>query len=137
MNMKIVITAQGTGLDAEPSPVFGRCPVFLLVDSETREVEALTNPAVAASGGAGIQAAQLVVDRGAKTVITGRLGPNAARVLEAAGIDLRRVDGRTAGEALDHFMAGELPPLNASAGPPAGGKGQGRGQGGGRGGRRG
>ena len=131
--MQVVITAQGSALDAEPSPVFGRCPVFLFVDAETRQVEALENPAAAASGGAGIQAAQLVVDRGAGAVITGRLGPNAARVLEAAGIEIRRLEGRTAGEALERFIAGELPPLNASAGPPRGGKGQGRGRGGRRG----
>jgi predicted Fe-Mo cluster-binding NifX family protein len=131
--MKIVITAQGNGLDAEPSPVFGRCPVFLFVDSATQEVEALENPAVSAPGGAGIQAAQLVVDRGAKAVITGRLGPNAARVLESAGVDLLRVGGRTAGEALERFIAGKLSPLVASAGPPAGGKGRGRGRGGSRG----
>jgi predicted Fe-Mo cluster-binding NifX family protein len=134
--MKVVITAQGERLDAEPSPVFGRCPVFLLVDAETRQVEALRNPAVAAPGGAGVQAAQLVVDRGAQAVITGRLGPNAARVLQAAGVDTFQVGGRTAGEALDRFVAGELSPLIASAGPPVGGRGQGRGQGRGRGGRR-
>jgi predicted Fe-Mo cluster-binding NifX family protein len=133
--MKVVITAQGGGLDAEPSPVFGRCPVFLFVDAESEQVEALENPAIAAPGGAGIQAAQLVVDRGAQAVITGRLGPNAARVLEAAGIEIRLAEGRTAREVLDRFNAGELSPLNTSAGPPGGGRG--RGQGRGRGGRRG
>jgi len=128
--MKVVITAQGTGLDAEPSPVFGRCPVFLFVDVETRQVEPLANPALAAPGGAGVQAAQLVVDRGASAVITGRLGPNAARVLEAAGVDTRRIDGTTAAEVLDRFLAGELSSLDASAGPPRGGQGRGRGRGG-------
>jgi predicted Fe-Mo cluster-binding NifX family protein len=131
--MKVVITAQGGNLDAEPSPVFGRCPVFLFVDSGTRQVEALENPAVAAPGGAGIQAAQMVVDRGARAVITGRLGPNAARVLEAAGVDTFLVGGSTAGEALERYLAGQLTPLEASAGPPRGGRGQGRGRGGRRG----
>ena len=131
--MKVVITAQGSSLDAEPSPVFGRCPVFLFVDPENQQLEALENPAIAASGGAGIQAAQLVVEHGARAVITGRLGPNAARVLEAAGIEIRRAAGRTAGEVLERFFAGELAPLDVSAGPPGGGKGQGRGRGGRRG----
>lgn len=131
--MKVVITARGSSLDAEPSPVFGRCPVFLFVDPENQQLEALENPAIAASGGAGIQAAQLVVDRGARAVITGRLGPNAARVLEAAGIEIRRAAGRTAGEVLERFFAGELSPLDVAAGPPGGDNGRG----GGRGGRRG
>jgi len=91
-------------------------------------VKAVENPAVAAPGGAGVQAARLVVDRGAEAVITGRLGPNAARVLEAAGVDTRRVDGLTAGEALEHFLAGELMPLATSGGPPPRDKGRGRGR---------
>jgi len=122
--MRVVITAQGPRLDAETSPVFGRCPVFLFVDAANRRVEAVQNPAVTAPGGAGVQAAQMVVDRGAEAVITGRLGPNAARVLEAAGVDMRRADGGTAGEVLDRFLAGGLPSLAASAGPPGAGKGR-------------
>jgi predicted Fe-Mo cluster-binding NifX family protein len=37
-------------------------------------------------GGAGIQAAQTVANRGVEAVITGQIGPNAVRVLNSAGI---------------------------------------------------
>ena len=44
--MKIAVTANGNDLDAPVSPVFGRCPAYILVDTETMQYEAVTNPAV-------------------------------------------------------------------------------------------
>ena len=68
--MRVVVSAQGADLDAEASPVFGRCPVFVFVDTETMATEAVENPALSAGGGAGIQAAQAVVERGVQAVLT-------------------------------------------------------------------
>ena len=31
--MKVVVSSQGESLDAAASPVFGRCPAFVLVDT--------------------------------------------------------------------------------------------------------
>ena len=73
--MKIVVTANGADLDAPASPVFGRCPTYVFVDTETMQFEAVGNPAVAAGGGAGIQAAQFVIERGAQAVVTGTWAP--------------------------------------------------------------
>ena len=39
-------------------------------------------------GGAGIQSAQLMADRGVKTVLTGNCGPNAHQTLSAADIEV-------------------------------------------------
>ncbi len=52
--MKIVVTANGADLDAPASPVFGRCPTYVFVDTETMQFEAVENPAVTAGGGADI-----------------------------------------------------------------------------------
>ena len=41
--MKIVVSAQGENLDAPASPVFGRCPTYVFVDTETLEFEAIPN----------------------------------------------------------------------------------------------
>ena len=51
--MKIAVTANGADLDAPISPIFGRCPTYLFVDTETMQFEAVQNPAVSAPGGAG------------------------------------------------------------------------------------
>jgi predicted Fe-Mo cluster-binding NifX family protein len=123
--MKIVITSNGADLDSPVSPVFGRCPMFLFLESDADVVEAVPNPAIDAHGGAGIQAAQFVVDRGAKAVITGRVGPNAMDVLKEADVPIYLCQGDTPRQALEAFKAGKLQEQTESHG-------RGRGRGGGR-----
>jgi predicted Fe-Mo cluster-binding NifX family protein len=112
--MKIVISAQGENLDAPASPVFGRCPAYLFVDAETMQFEAMPNPAMNQGGGAGIQAAQFVVERGAQAVLTGNLGPNAFDVLQAAGVPGYLVAEGTVRQAVEAFQAGQLQPMRAA-----------------------
>jgi predicted Fe-Mo cluster-binding NifX family protein len=107
--MRIIVTANGAGLDALASPIFGRCPTYVFVDTETMGFEAVDNPAVNASGGAGIQAAQFVVERGARAVLSGRVGPNALDVLQAANVPVYTFDGGTVRQAVEAFKAGRLP----------------------------
>jgi predicted Fe-Mo cluster-binding NifX family protein len=127
--MKIVITSNGADLDSPISPIFGRCPMFLFVEEEAEGGEAVENPAVDAHGGAGIQAAQFVVDRGTKAVITGRVGPNAMDVLKAADIPIYLYQGDTPRQALEAFKAGQLKEQTESHGR-MGGRGGGRRRGG-------
>jgi predicted Fe-Mo cluster-binding NifX family protein/DNA-binding PadR family transcriptional regulator len=108
MKMRLVIPANGTDLDAPTSPVFGRSPIFILVDPETLDFEALPNPALDAPGGAGVQAAQAVVQRGVGAVIAPSLGPNAFRVIQAAGIPAYRMEGATVREVVEAYNAGQL-----------------------------
>ena len=99
-------------VDAEAvCPSFGRTPAFLLHDTDTLTTTTLENPAAQAEGGAGIQAAQFVVDQGADVLITVRCGQNAADVLHAAGVAIYRADGENAAENLAKFRAGTLSAL--------------------------
>ena len=86
--MKIAISAMGATLDSEVDPRFGRCRYFIIVDSETMQFEAVENSGCAASGGAGIAAAQMIASKGVKVVLTGNCGPNAYRVLSSAGVEV-------------------------------------------------
>ncbi len=134
--MKIAVSSNGNDLNAQVSPVFGRCPYYLFVDTESMEFEAVANPAISAPGGAGIQAAQFVANQGAKAVLTGNVGPNAFNVLQAAGVQVFTVAGGTVKEAVEAHKEGRLQAINGpSAGPYAGmgGRGMGMGRGGGRG----
>ena len=99
--MKIVVTANGMDLDAPASPVFGRCPTYVFVDTETMGFEAVDNPAMSASGGAGIQAAQFVIEQGARAVLTGNVGPNAFNVFQAANVPIYLLTGGTVREAVE------------------------------------
>jgi predicted Fe-Mo cluster-binding NifX family protein len=84
--MKICITSTGKNLDADIDPRFGRCHYFLIVDTETMHFDVISNENIMTSGGAGIQAAQMVANKGVHTIITGNIGPNAFQTLQAAEI---------------------------------------------------
>ena len=104
--MMIAVTASGPGLDAQVDPRFGRCANFVLVDSETMETEEAENENVSVGGGAGIQSAQLVTNKGATVVLTGNCGPNAFRTLQAAGIEVIVGVTGTVREAIEKYKAG-------------------------------
>jgi predicted Fe-Mo cluster-binding NifX family protein len=130
--MRIVVSSQGESLEAPTSPVFGRCPTFMFVDTETLAFEAMPNAAMSQGGGAGIQAAQLVVNQGAEAVLSGHLGPNAFDVLQAAGVPGYLISDGTIRQAVEAFRAGQLQPMvganvAAHAGMPGGGRGTGSG----------
>lgn len=89
-------------------PSFGRCPFFLFFDRENGTRQVLENPAAQAQGGAGLKAAQFVVDGEAEALITVRCGENAAKVLRAAGIVIYRSEGPGAEENLAALREGRL-----------------------------
>ncbi len=106
--MKIVVTAKGKDLDAQLDSRFGRCPYFLVVDADTLDFEAVDNPAAAAGGGAGVQAAQEIMKLGAGAVITGHCGPNAFDVLAAGDVKIYQAPDQSIKEVLDLYKEGEL-----------------------------
>jgi predicted Fe-Mo cluster-binding NifX family protein len=127
--MKIVVTSNGTNLDAPASPVFGRCPTYVFVDTETMGFEAISNPAMSAAGGAGIQAAQFVVGQGAQAVLTGNVGPNAYNVFQAANVPIYLLTGGTVRETVEAYKAGQLQSVAGANVQAHAGMGMGRGMG--------
>ncbi len=107
--MKIAISARGTALDSEIDPRFGRARYILIVDPETRELEAVDNSAnVNAFRGAGVQTATMVADRDVDILMTGHCGPNAFKVVDAAGIKVINDISGTVAETLDKFLSGDV-----------------------------
>jgi len=115
--MKIVVTADSAGLDAPASPVFGRCPMYVFVDTESMTSEAVDNPAISAPGGAGIQAAQFVIEQGAEAVITGNVGPNAYQVLQSADVPVYLYGDGTVRQAVEAFKGGRLSSAGQASAP--------------------
>ncbi len=138
--MKIAITAEGPSLDSKLDPRFGRCVYFLIVDPDDFSFEAFENPNIGLGGGAGIQSAQMVADKGVKAIITGNCGPNALKVLSAANVSI--IDGcyGTVRAVIQDYKEGRISPGGDSSPQgggqfrPGAGSGGGRGLGGGRGG---
>lgn len=107
--MKIVVTAQGENLASEIDPRFGRAKWLMVVDSESGEFKAHDNVQnLNAAQGAGIQTGQNIANLGAEAVITGNVGPNAFRTLNAAGVKIFLAEKQTVQEAIDAFKAGKL-----------------------------
>ena len=132
--MKICITSNGPILDSFVDPRFGRCLYFIFVDSgKPEKFEPVKNAGINAMRGAGIQAAQTVVNQGAEVVISGNLGPNAFRVLSASGVKIYQArPGIKVRDALDAFKQGRLlemaQPFGGGLGPlPGSPPGRGRG----------
>lgn len=111
--MRVFISTSGTSLDDDVSPIFGRAKQFLIVDTETMETSVLPNPAVTASGGAGVQSSQYILQKGAEAVISGNMGPNALQVLNPAGIAVYVAEGGTMRAAIEALKAGTLTQVNA------------------------
>ena len=141
--MKVCVTAGASGLDAPMDPRFGRCPFFVIVDTDSMSENSIANTNVNATSGAGIQAAQEIARQGAAALITGNVGPNAMQTLSAANIDVYQYQGAgSVREVVEKFKRGELQkiadasvPAHAGMGPGGqGGQGMGRGSGAGRGG---
>jgi len=127
--MKICVSATANNLEAQLDPRFGRCLYLLIVDSETMQYEAIPNMAVGATGGAGIQAAQTIANKGVKAVITGNVGPNAFGALSAAGIEIITEASGTVREVIEKFKKGELQRTSAPTVGGHFGEGKGRGRG--------
>jgi len=104
--VKVCITAMGETIEDPVDPSFGRAAYFLFYDLETEDLKDVSNDPGA--HGAGVQAAGIVAENGAKAVITGSVGPNAHQGLSAAGIKIYTGAKGTAKEALADYRAGRL-----------------------------
>ena len=116
--MKIAITSTGPTLDSQVDPRFGRAQYLLIVDTDSLDIEAIDNPNAAAGGGAGIQTAQMVADKGVQAVLTGNCGPNAFRTLNAADIQIYTNVSGAVRDAIESLKRGILQPIS---GPSVGG----------------
>ena len=107
--MKVAVTSKGVLLESEVDPRFGRAPYILIVDPDTMAFEAVDNSDnVNAFKGAGIQAATMVSDKGARVLMTGYCGPKAFATLEAGGVKVvSDVTGKVR-DAIAAFKAGTV-----------------------------
>ena len=115
--MKIAVSSTGPDLNALVDARFGRCQYFIVVDPQTLEFEAVPNPNLAATHGAGIQTAQMVAGKGVTVVLTGNCGPNAFQTLSAAGIQVIVGVSGTVKAAVEKYKKGELQPSSQASVP--------------------
>jgi len=113
--MIVCITARAAGTDAPVEQRFGRAPYFVFVNTETGASESVQNPLVDAAGGVGPRAVQMLSEHGATVLVTGQVGGNAGKALEAGGIKAYAYRGSgSVADALAGYTAGTLTPLALS-----------------------
>jgi predicted Fe-Mo cluster-binding NifX family protein len=114
--MKIAITASGESLNSPVDRVFGRARFFVITDPEETRVEVLENSQnVNAAQGAGIQAARQIANKAVDIVLTGNVGPNAFRALDAVPIKVYQFesDVLTVHDAVTAWKDGRLRDVKA------------------------
>jgi len=112
--MKVAVSSTGTSLDSNVDARFGRCPYFIIYDTDSGNFEYIENQSRQAMGGAGIQTAQMLINQNVEAIITGNIGPNAYRVLSSSPIKVYSGVTGTVRDAIDRLEKGEL---KASSGP--------------------
>ena len=113
---RVAITSTGRGYDSPMDSRFGRCAFFAVIGSDGA-IDAVPNGARGLGNGAGIQAAKQIIDMRIDTVITGDVGPNAFRVLKAAGVRVFVGAHGTVDEVLNGYRKGDLREAAASTAP--------------------
>ena len=83
---KIAVGTEKPEAESLISELFGRSNYFILFDKKNNTEEIITNPFARTFGGAGIQAAQLLVEKNVDILITNQIGNNAMRILNSAGV---------------------------------------------------
>jgi predicted Fe-Mo cluster-binding NifX family protein len=114
--LRVAVSATGESLDSPVDPRFGRCSYFVIFD-ESGGHKAVRNIGQALGNGAGIQAAQQVLDLGVGAVVTGDVGPNAFKVLAVGGVRMYVGCSGTVGSAMDTYRSGGLRETAISTSP--------------------
>lgn len=106
--MKIAIPVDHENMETNVCISFGRTPYFMIYDSETKGTQFMDNSGAASQGGAGIKAAQAIVDSGASVLLTPRCGEKAAEVLNLAKVTLYKTTEGSAMDNIHAFIEGKL-----------------------------
>lgn len=114
--MKIAISATGKTIENLLDMRFGRCEYFQIHDTESEKFMAIENKGQNSSGGAGIAAANQLIDEKVEVIITGSLGPNAFELIEKAGIKAYKCGNIAISAVLQKYKNRELQEIN-TAGP--------------------
>ena len=110
--MKIAMPVDEKTLESSVCASFGRTPYFLIYDTETKDSVFIDNSAAASTGGAGIKAAQTMVDNKANALLTPRCGQNAADVIKSADIKIFKTTSASVKDNIAAYIDGKLPLLD-------------------------
>jgi predicted Fe-Mo cluster-binding NifX family protein len=112
--MKVAISATDKIIESEISDIFGRCPYFILVETEDGKIgkiEVIKNESTDQNSGAGVSTAQLMAENNVNAVITGNMGPRALDALKQFNIKIYLGKGIVK-DTLQDLMDNKLKEIN-------------------------
>ena len=112
--MKIAIPVDIQDGQAQVCKAFGRSPYYAIYITDTKELEFIRNPAITSPGGAGVQAAQWLVNFKVDIIISPRVGDNAFRVFESAKITMYEAIEGSVIENVEALSLGKLKAISRS-----------------------
>lgn len=86
--MKVAITSAGNSPDSKLDKHFGRCPYFVIYDTETFATTYIPNPFKENVEGAGPESVQLVSSNGVSKIISGEFGAKVKAITDSLQIQL-------------------------------------------------
>lgn len=118
--MRIAISATGNDLSKPLSPVFGRCEGFIIIETQEGKIAKhsfIANTAAQAGMGAGIAAAQLIIEQKVDAVIASSVGPNAFTALSQNKIKVFQARNASIEKAVEMLEKGELEEISGASRP--------------------
>ncbi|MDD3436771.1 MAG: NifB/NifX family molybdenum-iron cluster-binding protein [Candidatus Gastranaerophilales bacterium] len=113
--MLVAISTNENNLDSQVDLRFGRAKGFIIYNTDDNSSEYIDNiQNLEAAQGAGIQAAQNIVNANVEAVITGHCGPKAFRVLSTSGVKIYTIGEGKISEIIEKFKKGELQEATAA-----------------------
>lgn len=106
--MKILLPVNEENNESGICVSFGRAPYFMLWDTDKNNASYTENPGAGSSGGAGILAAQAVVDLSSDVLIIPRIGKNASDVANAANVPIYKSINENIMENIQLMIEGKL-----------------------------
>lgn len=82
--MKIALSSEGESLNSHIDRRFERCPYFIIIDTETKNFESVSNSGAVRKDGTSSCALNIVLSNGIEAVITGDMRPGAHQILAKA-----------------------------------------------------
>lgn len=88
--MKVAVSSTGINLESEVDSRIGRCPYFIIVDTDTITYEYLANPCTMDMCLSGVEIARMLAAKGVQVLLTGDYGPDVQNAFSESGIRLVR-----------------------------------------------
>ena len=107
--MKIAIASMEKELSSKIDPRLGRARYIIIHDSGKSDFEVIDNQEFSQlSTGAGVKAAEVIVDKNVDYIVSQNFGPKALQVFKAANVKAAVISSGTIAEAIENIKNGQF-----------------------------